>query len=130
MGKFSESVMTTHAPNHIQIPQLSNCCSSLLQRDTLHLQFPSFCKKFYFQNILLSTYSMLSRSAVETLFSRFKHTAGGKLSSTNYSTARAAHLVKHTVAYHHSSVSYRDVPLHLSNDILEKKQYGCKQTSN
>ena len=40
----------------------------------------------------------LSGSVVETLFSQFKHTAGGKLSSTNYSTARAAHLVKHTVA--------------------------------
>ena len=51
----------------------------------------------------------LSGSAVETLFSQFKHKAGGKLSATNYCTARAAHLIKHTVAYHHSSVSYRDV---------------------
>jgi len=69
----------------------------------------------------------LSGSAVETLFSQFKHTAGSKLSSTNYSTARPAPLVKHTVAYHHSSVSYRDVPLNLSDCTLEKKKYGCKQ---
>ena len=66
----------------------------------------------------------LSGSAVETLFSQFKHTAGGKLSSVNYSTARAAHLVKHSVAYHHSSISYRDVPLHLSDCVLEKKKYN------
>jgi len=54
----------------------------------------------------------LSGSAVETLFSQFKHTSGGKLSSANYSTARAAHLVKHTVSYHDGSKGYRDVPLH------------------
>ena len=66
----------------------------------------------------------LSGSAVETLFSQFKHTTGGKLSSVSYVTARAAHLIKHSVAYHHSSVSYRDVPLHLSDGVLEKKKYS------
>jgi len=39
----------------------------------------------------------LSGSAIETLFSQFKHTHGGKLSATNYSTARAAHLVNRDV---------------------------------
>ena len=71
----------------------------------------------------------LSGSAVETLFSQFKHTAGGKLSSTNYATARAAHLVKYTMAYHHSSVDYRDVPLHLSDCMLQKKKYKHAQKS-
>jgi len=66
----------------------------------------------------------LSESAIETLFSQFKHMAESKL---NYSTVRAGHLVKHTVAYHHSSVSYRDVPLNLSDCTIEKKKYGCKQ---
>ena len=61
----------------------------------------------------------LSGSAVETLFSQFKRTASGKLSATNYCTARAAHLIKHTVAYHHSSVSY------LTECTLQKKKYGC-----
>ncbi|XP_065905179.1 uncharacterized protein [Dysidea avara] len=70
----------------------------------------------------------LSGSAVETLFSQLKHTAaGGKLSSVNYVTARAAHLIKHSVAYHHSSVNYRDVPLHLSDTVLQKKKYKHKQ---
>jgi len=52
-----------------------------------------------------------SGSAVETLFSQFKHTSGGKLSSTNYSTARATHLIL----------------WHLSQCALEKKKYEQKQ---
>jgi len=55
----------------------------------------------------------LSRSTVETLLSQFKSTARGKLSAMNYPTARAAHLVKHTVTPHHSSKGYRDAPLNL-----------------
>ena len=63
----------------------------------------------------------LSGSAVETLFSQFKHTAGGKLSATNYANTRAAHLIKHCVTVHHSSVGYRDANLQLSECSLEKK---------
>ena len=67
----------------------------------------------------------LSGSAVETLFSQFKHTTGGKLSATNYSSARAANLIKHCVAPTHStSVGYRDTHLQISECILEKKQYN------
>ena len=89
--------------------------------------FPAFARSFLeeFPEHFISPLR-LSGSAVETLFSQFKHTAGSKFSSTNYSTASAAHLVKHTVAYHHRSVSYRDVPLNLSDCTLEKKKYGCK----
>ena len=89
--------------------------------------FSSFVKEFLeeFPEHFISPLR-LSGSAVETLFSQFKHTAGGKLSATNYSTARAAHLIKHTIAYHHSSVSYRDVPLHLTECTLQQKKYGCK----
>lgn len=65
----------------------------------------------------------LSGSAIETLFSQFKGTTGGKLSAMNYSTARAAHLVKHAVTPHHSSKGYRDVPLDLGQVALEKKKY-------
>ncbi|XP_065903644.1 uncharacterized protein [Dysidea avara] len=68
----------------------------------------------------------LSGSAVETLFSQFKHTAGGKLSATNYANTRAAHLIKHCVTAHHSSVGYRDATLQLSECTLEKKQYNKK----
>ena len=68
----------------------------------------------------------LSGSAVETLFSQFKHTAGGKLSATNYANTQAAHLIKHCVTAHHSSVGYRDATLQLSECTLEKKQYNKK----
>jgi len=66
----------------------------------------------------------LSGSAVETLFSQFKHCAGGKLSASNYAIARSANLVKNVVAAHHSSKSYRDTPLQLSECNLQKKKYG------
>jgi len=69
----------------------------------------------------------LSGSAVETLFSQFKHTAGSKLSAINYANTQAAHLIKHCVSAHHSSVGYRDATLHLSECTLEKKQYNKKK---
>lgn len=71
----------------------------------------------------------LSGSAIETLFSQYKYTTGGKLSSANYSTARAAHLVKHCVSYHDGSKGYRDVPLQLSQCVLERKKYGSGNES-
>ena len=66
----------------------------------------------------------LSGSAVETLFSQFKHSTGGKLSAGNYATARCANLVKNVVAPHHSSKNYRDVPIQLPDSTLVKKKYG------
>jgi len=68
----------------------------------------------------------LSGSAIETLFSQFKHVAGGKLSSVNYETARAAHLVKHTVVSHHSGLEYRNASLSIPEGTLEKKKYNRK----
>ena len=71
--------------------------------------FQAFCKWF------LETYSTyfisplrLSGSAVESLFSQYKFTAGGKLDSVNYTTSRAAHLIKQCATSHHSGISYRD----------------------
>ena len=71
----------------------------------------------------------LSGSAVETLFSQYEYTTGGKLSSANYFTARAAQLVKHCVSYHDGSKGYRDVPLQLSQCVLERKKYGSGNES-
>jgi len=57
--------------------------------------FRAFCKNFlakypgYFISPL-----RISGSAVESLFSQFKHNAGGKLDSCNYVTTRCAHLVQ------------------------------------
>ena len=50
----------------------------------------------------------LSGSSVESLFSQYKHSSGGKLDSVNYATSRAAHLVKQSVSTHHSGKEYRD----------------------
>ena len=62
-------------------------------------------------------------SAAETLLSQFNNTARGKLSAMNYSTSRAAHLVKHAVTPHHSSKGYRDTPLDIEQVPLDKKKY-------
>ena len=51
----------------------------------------------------------LSDSAVETLFSQFKHTGGSKLISTNYFIINAAHLEKHSVSYYDGSKRYQDL---------------------
>jgi len=69
----------------------------------------------------------LSGSAVESLFSQYKHNAGGKLDSANYSTARAAHLVKQCVTDHHSGKEYRDNSLSMIEIPLSKKKYNKKE---
>ena len=74
--------------------------------------FTFFCETF------LSKYSeyfisplRLSGSAVETIFSQYKYTCGGKLDAGNYYTARAANLVKQVVANHASGKDYRNEEL-------------------
>jgi len=87
--------------------------------------FQAFCKWF------LETYPTyfisplrLSGSAVESLFSQYKFTAGGKLDSVNYTTSRAAHLIKQCATSHHSGVSYRDENLSFIEIPLQKKTYN------
>ena len=41
---------------------------------------------------------MLSGSAVETIFSQYKHAVGGKLNTANYLSACDANLIKQTVS--------------------------------
>ena len=56
----------------------------------------------------------LNGSAIETLFSQFKYLTGGKLSSTNYATARAAYLMKVDIhGSHFGEKDYRNVDLYL-----------------
>ena len=69
----------------------------------------------------------LSRSAVENLFSQYKRNAGGKLDSSNFSTDRAAHLVKQCVSGHHGGKAYRDEILSAIEMPLTKKQYNKKE---
>lgn len=87
--------------------------------------FRAFCNWF------LQTYPTyfivplrLSGSAVESLFSQYKHNSRGKLDSVNYTTARAAHLVKQSVSAHHSGKGYRDETLNKIEIPLRKKTYN------
>jgi hypothetical protein len=68
----------------------------------------------------------LSGSAVESLFSQYKHNANGKLDAANYSTACAGLLVQQTVSNHHCGKGYRDEKLSLQLLPLNKKTYGEK----
>ena len=87
--------------------------------------FKAFCEDFlkkhpgYFISPL-----RISGSAVESLFSQYKHNAGGKLDACNYATARCAHLVQQSVSAHHSGVGYRDQTLSYLQLPLKKKIYG------
>lgn len=84
--------------------------------------FKAFCKWFlgayptYFVSPL-----RISGSAVESLFSQYKHIAGGKLDSVNYTTARGAHLMKQIVSEHHSGADYRDQTISVAELGLKKK---------
>jgi len=64
----------------------------------------------------------LSGSAVESLFSQYKYSAGGKLDSVNYTTSRAAHLIKQCTADHHSGSSYDH--LQFAELPLQKTHYN------
>ena len=90
--------------------------------------FKSLCEWFksMYPNHFVSPLR-ISGSAVETLFSQFKHNAGGKLDAVNYSTSRAAYLVKQGVSKHHSGKGYRDTPLSTSTVPLKKKKYNKKR---
>ena len=87
--------------------------------------FRAFCEWF------LRTYPTyfvsplhLSGSAVESLFSQYKFSAGGKLDAVNYATSQAAHLIKQCTAEHHSGRSYRDESLCFTETPLQKKSYN------
>lgn len=89
--------------------------------------FRGFCEHFFcnYPGYFVSPLR-LSGSAVESLFSQYKYNAGGKLDSSNYITSRAAHLIKQTVATHHSGKGYRDKDLQIACMPLKRKQYNSK----
>ena len=92
--------------------------------------FKAFCKWFlqsyptYFVSPL-----RISSSAVESLFSQYKHTAGGKLDSVNYTTARGAHLMKQIIAEHHSGMDYHNQTISVAELGLKKKVYNTTDNS-
>lgn len=77
-----------------------------LLRIDIH-RFNQFCKHFvtkypgYFISPL-----RITGSAVETLFSQYKYSAGGKLDAANYSYSQAVSLVKQVTTTHHSGKDY------------------------
>ena len=87
--------------------------------------FKKFCEDFLTRH---PSYYIVplkwNSSAVETLFSQFKHAAGGKLDSTNYATAREAYLVKRDMHGHRAAKAahgYRDVPLYIREGNLMQR---------
>ena len=66
----------------------------------------------------------INGSSVETLFSQYKYSAGGKLDSANYENVHAANLVKRVVSNHHSGKNYRDEDMNIAELPLPHKQYG------
>ena len=46
------------------------------------------------------------------------------MDSVNYTTSRAAHLIKQCTADHHSGLSYRDEDLKFAELPLQKTQYN------
>ena len=87
--------------------------------------FNMFCRYFLekYPGYFISPLRVLG-SAVETLFSQFKYSAGGKLDAANYSYTRAVSLVKQVAKTHHSGKDYRDGSLATPNLPLSKKVYG------
>ena len=87
--------------------------------------FRAFCQYFFEQHPGYFVSPLrITGSAVESLFSQFKHNSGGKLDACNYATARCAHLVKQSAATHHSGSGYRDQTLSYIEIPLKKKKYG------
>ena len=72
-----------------------------------------FFKTYNILLALLHQYNFLNQLVQSIL-----HNAGGKLDSVNYSTARAAHLVKQTVITHHSKKVYGDENLNCNTSEL------------
>ena len=59
-------------------------------------------------------------SAIETLFSQFKHITGAKLSAVNYAQARAAYLMKVDIhGRRYGEEHYRNVSLYLRQQQLQ-----------
>ena len=69
----------------------------------------------------------ISGSAVESLFSQYKYSAGGKLGAANYATARCSHLVKQCVASHQAGKDYRDQSVGIELPLVKHK-YGKAST--
>ena len=78
--------------------------------------FKAFCEDFLkkYPGYFISPLRICG-SAVESLFSQYKHNAGGKLDACNYVTARCAPLVQQSVSAHHSGAGFHNQLLFICN---------------
>ena len=84
--------------------------------------FHEFCRSFLERNPGYYIVPLkLNGSAVETLFSQFKHIAGGKLSSINYAQAKRTVMLRKDVrGQNRGNQGYRDVDLHVREAPLRR----------
>jgi len=72
----------------------------------------------------------ISGSAVESLFSQYKYSAGGKLDAVNYVTSRCSNLIKQCATSHHAGKHYRDELVGVLELPLSKRKYGEGSAKN
>uniref|UniRef100_A0A1X7VST4 Uncharacterized protein n=1 Tax=Amphimedon queenslandica TaxID=400682 RepID=A0A1X7VST4_AMPQE len=127
MDKTKRHTSESHADPSFQIS--NNTQKKFLAWQTLDLLgidvngFNLFCK--YFLNKYPGYYIVpirITGSAVESLFSPFKFSSGGKLDAANYSYSRGVSLIKQVTSTHHSIKDYRDGELAMPSLPLTKKE--------
>ena len=87
----------------------------------MHYGFKGFCEDFLEQHPGYTVYPIrVNGSAIESFFSKLKHTASGHLSDTNYASARAAVLTRGSIQDKKHKDDYRDAPLYIRQHNLSK----------
>lgn len=78
--------------------------------------FVEFCKDFTARNPGYYVVPVrVTGSAIETVFSQLKHAAGGRLTATNFASARASLAIqRHSVPCHPANTGYRDAPVNFA----------------
>ena len=125
---FNRSTIPTYVPlTHIRSFYLDNVST---YSDCMHICYASILHFVYvawdllridvygfiiFAKWFLQTYPthfisplQVSGSSVESFFSQYKYSVGGKLDVVNYSTSRCFHLVKQCTTSHQTGKEYRD----------------------
>ena len=94
----------------------------------MYYGFRGFCHDFLSQHPGYTIFPIrLNGSAIESFFSKIKHTTSGHLSSTNYASARAALLTRGTIGDKKHKDDYRSAPLHERAHPLRQKKYKSRK---
>lgn len=85
--------------------------------------FKEFTADFLLDHLGYAIYPVrINGSAVETLFSQFKHATSSQLSGVNYSSAKASILTRGSIQGKKTNHGYRSAPLFLRQQT-QKKAY-------